>query len=411
MERGQRSPSTEPEVKLRSTCDRCTALKVRCNKQKPKCKRCRDGGSECVYGPYRWRGRPSSNSTSSSTAHGTGGDTSPVTHISAHAPMGSQDHSTSLNLFESADDGFMVSNQSSTHERSSTTMSVSLWDSTSPTLVNSGVNPPVFFNFSEPLVGDLDFLGDLSNHHPHSGITLLPGHGAASTSAGGSSPDTAAGTSTSNTHSCVQGVLQIIQGLHSSPTGNQRGPESDGILRANSAALQELEQILSRSSSCEDCMANSNLDFLLYTAGARILGWYRAVFSCLSPLATPRTSLNSPSSESVFFRAVRLSDFDLDTSSERRLNSMLLLFELQKLAKFLARLSDERFWGRDNGGGSSGRPEESPAAASSVGDINNSSIFRLEQNVLEAFDDFLTASVQDLTQSVDNACKSELARG
>ncbi|KAK6851469.1 hypothetical protein PG995_012591 [Apiospora arundinis] len=409
MERRQRSPSAEPEVKLRSTCDRCTALKVRCNKQKPKCKRCRDGGSECVYGPYRWRGRPSSNSTTSSTAPGTGGNTSPVTHVAAHATMSSQDHGTNLNLFESVDDSFMVSNPSSAHERSSTTMSASLWDSTSPTLVHSGANPPVFFNFSEPLAGDLDFLGDLSNHHPHSGMTLLPGHGAASTSAEGSSPDTAAGASTSNTHSCVQGVLQIIQGLHSSPAGNQRGPESDGILRANSAALQELEQILSRSSSCEDCMANSNLDFLLYTAGARMLGWYRAVFSCLSPLATPRTSSNSPGGGSVFFRAVRLSDFDLDTGSERRLNSMLLLFELQKLAKFLARLSDERFWGRD--GGSGGRPEESPAAASSVGDTSNSSIFRLEQNVLEAFDDFLTASVQDLTRSVDNACKSELPRG
>lgn len=315
-----------------------------------------------------------------------------------------------LSLFNSGEDNFMVSNPSSnTNERS--TASANLWDSTSPTLVHSGVNPPVFFNFSQPLVGDFGFLGDMSKHG-HSGMALQPGHEAASTSAQGSSPNTTADISFSRTHSCVHKVLQIIQGLHSS-AGSGRGPESDGILRANSAALQTLEQILSQSSSCVECMTNSNLDFLLYTAAARMLGWYRAVFSCLSPLATSRKLLSSHSSESVcFFRAVQLSDFDLDSSSERRLNAMLLLFELRKLARFLARVSDERFWGRDGGGvDNGGQPEENSDAASSAGGGNNSSIFRLEQNVLEAFDTFLTASVQDLTQSVDKVCKSELAEG
>ncbi|KAL1877489.1 hypothetical protein Daus18300_002476 [Diaporthe australafricana] len=294
-----------------------------------------------------------------------------------------------LEILDSVGDNYLVTNQPSSSTEDSA-MSATLWGS-SPTQAQNSINyAHAFFNFTEPpLASDLDFLGEFHKHEHAGSVTYLPAN-----SAQGSSPDAAAPLPTPETHRCVQTLLRILQGLHTAPGGIGRGPDSDGILKANSAALQGLEQMLSQSASCDACMANSNLDFLLYTAGARMLSWYRAVFTCLQPSsATPETMTPT---ESVYFRPVQLSDFDLDTRSERRINSMLLLFELQKLARFLARLSDERFWGRD------GR-QESPAASPA----GSSSVFRLEQNVLEAFDQFLTASVQELIQSVETSTKAE----
>jgi hypothetical protein len=62
---GAQSTGTE---KLRSSCDRCTALKIRCNKQTPTCGRCSTSGLACVYSPYRWKGRPSSNGAARAAA-------------------------------------------------------------------------------------------------------------------------------------------------------------------------------------------------------------------------------------------------------------------------------------------------------------------------------------------------------
>lgn len=55
-----------PAQKLRDSCDKCSASKVRCNKQKPTCRRCEKLGYPCVYSPVRRVGRPSRPPTMSS---------------------------------------------------------------------------------------------------------------------------------------------------------------------------------------------------------------------------------------------------------------------------------------------------------------------------------------------------------
>jgi hypothetical protein len=50
------SPSSR--MKLKDSCDLCSAAKVRCTKEKPACKRCSKFGYRCFYSPARRVGRP-----------------------------------------------------------------------------------------------------------------------------------------------------------------------------------------------------------------------------------------------------------------------------------------------------------------------------------------------------------------
>ncbi|KAB5582874.1 hypothetical protein GE09DRAFT_284228 [Coniochaeta sp. 2T2.1] len=45
-------------VKLKDSCDPCSASKVRCTKEKPSCTRCTKLGHDCYYSPARRIGRP-----------------------------------------------------------------------------------------------------------------------------------------------------------------------------------------------------------------------------------------------------------------------------------------------------------------------------------------------------------------
>ncbi|CAG7961783.1 unnamed protein product [Penicillium olsonii] len=49
--------SSQPQ-KLKDSCDKCSAAKVRCTKEKPSCSRCDKLGNACSYSPARRVGRP-----------------------------------------------------------------------------------------------------------------------------------------------------------------------------------------------------------------------------------------------------------------------------------------------------------------------------------------------------------------
>ncbi|CEJ60096.1 hypothetical protein PMG11_08682 [Penicillium brasilianum] len=50
-----------PSQKLKDSCDMCSSSKVKCNKEKPLCSRCRKLGYPCSYSPARRIGRPHPN--------------------------------------------------------------------------------------------------------------------------------------------------------------------------------------------------------------------------------------------------------------------------------------------------------------------------------------------------------------
>lgn len=54
-------PQTLRQRKLRSSCDRCGAAKLRCDRSQPECTRCLSVGIACVYGVSRKAGKPPRN--------------------------------------------------------------------------------------------------------------------------------------------------------------------------------------------------------------------------------------------------------------------------------------------------------------------------------------------------------------
>ena len=58
--------------RLRTSCDRCQAAKVKCSRAKPSCWRCSQSGQQCVYSPLRRTGRPKTSSTSGTSVQDDG---------------------------------------------------------------------------------------------------------------------------------------------------------------------------------------------------------------------------------------------------------------------------------------------------------------------------------------------------
>ena len=60
---GSNEQNKQPPPKLRSSCDRCSGSKVRCDQERPACHRCQYSGVQCVYGVSRRMGKPPKSQT------------------------------------------------------------------------------------------------------------------------------------------------------------------------------------------------------------------------------------------------------------------------------------------------------------------------------------------------------------
>ncbi|KAJ5997667.1 hypothetical protein N7522_009327 [Penicillium canescens] len=62
------------QARLRTSCDACQSLKIKCSQNKPECDRCVKHGLHCVYSPLRRMGRPRKRDASSQGAQFPSGD-------------------------------------------------------------------------------------------------------------------------------------------------------------------------------------------------------------------------------------------------------------------------------------------------------------------------------------------------
>lgn len=62
------------QARLRTSCDSCQSLKIKCSQNKPECDRCVKHGLHCVYSPLRRMGRPRKRDASSQGAEFPSGD-------------------------------------------------------------------------------------------------------------------------------------------------------------------------------------------------------------------------------------------------------------------------------------------------------------------------------------------------
>ncbi|KAE8150927.1 hypothetical protein BDV25DRAFT_129181 [Aspergillus avenaceus] len=321
--------------RLRSTCDRCTTLKVRCDKKKPYCERCESTQHRCVYGPYRWKGRQ------------------PATHDFASKTYG---HPTELT--KSA----KVSKPSPQHTASTAQMSTGLWPVAHPNILSNYA----LFSEMKALPVELhdeidDFPAGLGGELGQS-ISPLP-LGMESSSG----PDRTPSQETSNYMSSLPGsdtlsVLETSPSLSYMSSPESRTPDvacycatlafstlhdmhhaefafrmennsgllsRDHIFKMNRTAVQNLNQLLSQH--CIVCLSDHSVLFLITAIGSKVLSWYQILFSRISrhpPDARLMHPLGTGSVAPVYF-----GDLELDGVTEQRITAQFLLCELQSLSK------------------------------------------------------------------------------
>ena len=380
--------------KLRSTCDRCTLLKVRCDKQKPQCERCKGVGAPCAYSLRRWKGRAAAKSVSSrSTASvesssGSSGAARPsVVPAVATEPWAPSDafglHTRDLGTaveFQDAPMGMGLQ-----------------WDGLLPGADGLGLAGwySAFMEVDREGKEDVTTTQDqvagswrVTPSPAPTPATRLSHMGSALDSmASASSPDTShsASSGTESPESCYGSVtrscqcstlvFQLLQDMYHAdplspyrlipPGGDDNGsdslalssagptprataprrPRSDDMVKVNREAVQHMEQLL--SCDCVDCVRDPTLFFLVTALLSKLLAWYRAVFSLVRRQsdASPESEVGSGSSDAdegaaaavdlAFAVPIQVEGFHLDFGSEQRMKAQFLLCEVRRLGQVL----------------------------------------------------------------------------
>lgn len=356
-------------------------LKVRCDKQKPRCERCEAANGSCVYGPYRWKGRPAASTTSRisisdrSTKSTTPIETSTVimaARSGSSSPIDGWDQTVTVGSLALESQYFAppMNFQDARMELH--------WEDMMPS-----ANAAEIDGYSARYMElDQDTTGK-NSADDDSGIvwngssggrktaSSLPGDTAPSssgTSNRSDSPYSSQGTGGASTRCrCSSLVFNLLQDMYHAESpcrlrttpGNESKnsdngdraiipislPRPDRIIKINHAAVQHMEQLL--SCDCAACADDPTLLFLVTALSSKLLAWYRAVFSKVaqqqsqSPLELdPGLGIGMIPEEGDLLGlssilAVQVGDFHLDFGSEQRLKAQFLLCEVQRLGQVL----------------------------------------------------------------------------
>ncbi|KAE8371762.1 hypothetical protein BDV26DRAFT_286519 [Aspergillus bertholletiae] len=368
--------------RLRSTCDRCTMLKVRCDKKKPRCERCESVQQHCVYGPYRWKGRSTE---------------TPATLSSSYTRARRQPPSTAVDDCDQS-----IAQKAQVARRVLPAGPVnSLSDlALSPELESLSFDFPSELDGVHIGIGDddckilsprpapLNYFGMTTDSPPGQlgvkpvapfrGNESQPPPDAGMSEAYFSSPDS---WTSGNICTCASLAFDILQEIYRAETTCRlaRGsglPSNDHILKINRTAAQNLEYLLSRA--CVGCLEDTSIPFLVLATMSKVLSWYGAVFDRInrhSPAKNPVHLMESGPVTPIYF-----GDFELDIATEQRITAQVLLFELGYTSKVLALMR-----------------ESAPA--------------RMREpigSLLGAVLDFLSSTLNNLTTKVDEFCTSKL---
>lgn len=435
--------------KLRSTCDRCTLLKVRCDKQKPRCERCKGLGSSCVYSPRRWKGRsvPKSVSFSPSTPPvESRRNPSRASRPLAAPVVPTEPWDLMTQSAQSDSFGLPTPDLDINVEFKDTPMGMGLqWDG----LFSGahGLDPAEWYpGFMDVDQGEKGERGDATNtshrsthDHAASSRSVPPspaptsattfshmgssmdlttsasspdaGHSASS---GMEDPDSSYGSAASSCQ-CPTLVFQLLQDMYhadplssyrlavagadgggpapNAPTSNGRG--SDDMVKVTREAVQRMEQLL----SCDyaGCGRDPTLFFLVAALSSKLLAWYRAVFALVrrqssgsgaspEPGADEGAAAAAAAADLAFVVPIQVEGFHLDFGSEQRMKAQFLLCEVRRLGQVL-----DLFGAR-----ALSRMPPAPHPAASPGALP-----------IPAVHQFLTTSHSRLVMDVKDYCVSE----
>lgn len=332
--------------KLRSSCDRCTLLKVRCNKQRPSCERCSKAFEKCVYAPYRWKGRP-----------GPGNDKTRLGPGPQYSPATDQ----------------LSPGSGTASDRPSTKQACVFLDPSAP-IVEWQTHPVQDVNdFINMLDMDLQMTSQDGSYGGEAVADSIPSSelGSVTVSAQidrGPEPtdafiDMINQSPALGDYDCDRIMLGLLQALHksnlqcksatnpvagTSPQRNARSSSSNYVMKSNRAARQHLDFLLTRR--CRDtCLTSLDSRYLLRSICFRIQTRYENVFSSIMEDTLPSPAVSKDGGDGidsyvqpgpVFFDPVQFGDFPLGYQGEKRINAELLLCELQAFSSVVARVGD-----------------------------------------------------------------------
>ncbi|KAK4122074.1 hypothetical protein N657DRAFT_647605 [Parathielavia appendiculata] len=323
---------TRKQPKLRASCDRCGASKLKCDRGQPECERCISHGVPCFYGLSRKMGKPrrdkqQSQSGVTTTAGGldrsgtgTGGTTSDGIAISDAAAGANEQSSAGVTVAVS--------------DVSTTTTTITNWereavddmglDALAGLYRHDGHHqPPAGLSASFAPFDFIDWasLADHAKAHDngpfsatgryfggpeiaspnirsHSSIgspTPQPAATPHNSSEASSLPSTA-GSIRGGGHDCALEAYEILKTLSSLDRELGSGTPScglDHVLRLNRKASEELSRLL----ACP-CVRSPHLSLLYVSVISRILDWYQQAASCTTAkqAGSPLSSWSSPPS-------------------------------------------------------------------------------------------------------------------
>ncbi|KAB8239544.1 uncharacterized protein BDW43DRAFT_295948 [Aspergillus alliaceus] len=380
-----RQHSDKPQVpkRLRSTCDRCTMLKVRCDKKKPRCERCESVQQPCVYGPYRWKGR--------STRSHTGLNKSYI-RSSGPVPRGAVE-SFRQAATQSTPAGETMISEGAVNALSDLplfpaldTLSFDFQDEIEGIYIGLTDDDGNDLT-SAPSVGD--FMGpgaDHVSHHIETGrLAVLSGsepHPMLDSGISDSHFSSPGSWASRNVCPCASLTFGVLHEMYRAETtcGIETSsylPSSDHILKINRAAVKKIHEVLSRQ--CTECHGYHSILLLVVAIMSKILSWYQTVFNRIiqySPAKSPGDQV-----EPAFVTPIQFGDFELDMNAEQRITAQFLLCELEQINKVLALIKDSP-----------------PRTAQDGRDSMNTFVGAVCQ--------FLSSNLTDLISNVDGFCVS-----
>ncbi|KAE8422936.1 hypothetical protein BDV36DRAFT_279466 [Aspergillus pseudocaelatus] len=379
----QHADKPQAPRRLRSTCDRCTMLKVRCDKKKPRCERCESVQQHCVYGPYRWKGRSTANQAPLPGSYIRTGRQVPFKAVESFHQSAARDLQVTQHMMPegpvsslsdfSAFPGLERVCFDYHGELNGMYLGMGDYDR------NEVSAKPALLDHFGPITNSLPGQVEIKSFASLGASESHPVLDASVSESYFSSPDS---WTSRNICPCGSLAFNILQEMYRAgdTCRLERGsglPSNDHILKINRTAAQSLEQLLSRD--CTDCREDNNMPFLIVTTMSKVLSWYRAVFDRINQHSPTKSSVNLMEPHPT--TPIYFGDFELDTVAEQRITAQVLLCELGYVSKLLTMIRESAL-GRSHN-------EREPIST-----------------LLGAVSHFLSSTLNDLTSKVDELCTS-----
>ncbi|KAF2266556.1 hypothetical protein CC78DRAFT_531528 [Lojkania enalia] len=260
---GDMSDAMPRTLKLRSSCDRCGAAKLKCDRARPECGRCRSLGQICVYGFSRKSGKPRRAKPAETQAR-----SADASHVSQTDVLQGD---LEMDMLRDANGGVDDSNSSVLASIDAPEIYGSLLEPSLAALMSLDFDGPAFSQYP----GDCSLL-ETAGHPTQTTVESPTQQSEKNTYINNASMGTNKG------HDCPREAYDVLGSLSFlnlnqmalAPTSSMPVP-LDHALRVNREAGERLGRLLTCS-----CARSPHLALLYASIFSRIMIWYQQAVGC-----------------------------------------------------------------------------------------------------------------------------------